>query len=293
MTRVDLLYRGPLSSCNYDCAYCPFAKNVSTREELAADRSALDRFVRFVAAQRRPIGVLFTPWGEALIRAHYRDAIATLSRLDHVERVAIQTNLSCDLRWLERADVRRVALWATFHPSEADEDAFVAKCAELDRLGVRHSVGIVGLREHVAIATRLRARLSPSTYLWVNAYKSGSAGYYDRASFDALGAIDALFPINAVRHASLGESCRTGASVFSVDGGGDVRRCHFVDRVIGNVYRDELDEIAGERACPNETCGCHIGYVHLDRLGLYDVFGEGVLERVPARLPVLNVSNSR
>ena len=28
---------------------------------------------------------------------------------------------------------------------------------------------------------------------------------------------------------------------------------------------------------------CHIGYVHLDELELYPVFGEGVLERVPAR----------
>ncbi|HTE17442.1 MAG TPA: hypothetical protein VK689_03550, partial [Armatimonadota bacterium] len=36
-----------------------------------------------------------------------------------------------------------------------------------------------------------------------------------------------------------------------------------------------------ERPCPNETCGCHIGHVHLDRLKLYPVFGDGVLERIP------------
>lgn len=36
-----------------------------------------------------------------------------------------------------------------------------------------------------------------------------------------------------------------------------------------------------ERPCSNDTCGCHIGYVHLDRLGLYATFGDGVLERVP------------
>ena len=33
--------------------------------------------------------------------------------------------------------------------------------------------------------------------------------------------------------------------------------------------------------CVNGTCGCHIGYVHLDRLKLYDTFGSGVLERIP------------
>jgi hypothetical protein len=34
--------------------------------------------------------------------------------------------------------------------------------------------------------------------------------------------------------------------------------------------------------CGNATCGCHIGYVHMDELKLYEVFGEGVLERIPA-----------
>ena len=29
------------------------------------------------------------------------------------------------------------------------------------------------------------------------------------------------------------------------------------------------------------TCGCHIGYIHLDELGLYEVFGEGLMERIP------------
>jgi hypothetical protein len=53
-----------------------------------------------------------------------------------------------------------------------------------------------------------------------------------------------------------------------------------------------------ERPCTNTTCGCHIGYVHLDDLKLYDVFGAGVLERIPAQpiwrrraLPVLSCKN--
>ena len=35
--------------------------------------------------------------------------------------------------------------------------------------------------------------------------------------------------------------------------------------------------------CPNETCGCHIGYVHMNDLPLYEVFGDGVLQRIPQR----------
>jgi hypothetical protein len=41
--------RGPLSSCNYGCAYCPFAKHRETAAELAEDRRAVERFVAWVA----------------------------------------------------------------------------------------------------------------------------------------------------------------------------------------------------------------------------------------------------
>ena len=48
---ISILYRGPLSSCNYACGYCPFAKRRETREELAADARALGRFVDWVGRQ--------------------------------------------------------------------------------------------------------------------------------------------------------------------------------------------------------------------------------------------------
>jgi biotin synthase-like enzyme len=37
---LSVLYRGPLSSCNYDCHYCPFAKHHETSAELRRDREA-------------------------------------------------------------------------------------------------------------------------------------------------------------------------------------------------------------------------------------------------------------
>jgi MoaA/NifB/PqqE/SkfB family radical SAM enzyme len=96
-----------------------------------------------------------------------------------------------------------------------------------------------------------------------------------------LARIDPLFPLNTVYHASLGEPCRAGASVISVDGDGTVRRCHFIKEPIGNIYDADFEACLRERLCTNDTCGCHIGYVHLDRLGMYETFGSGVLERIP------------
>lgn len=53
-------------------------------------------------------------------------------------------------------------------------------------------------------------------------------------------------------------------------------------------YSHRIEEPGWEQAlhprpCTNQTCGCHIGYVHMDDLKLYDRFGEGVLERIPAQ----------
>jgi MoaA/NifB/PqqE/SkfB family radical SAM enzyme len=285
---LRILYRGPLSSCNYDCPYCPFAKRVSPPEELAADRAALERFCAFVrGASDRELEVLFTPWGEALVRPWYREAMVALSHLPHVAKVAAQTNLSCGTGWLERADRRTLALWVSFHPGEVAYPRFVAKCQSLARRGVRFSVGIVGLREHAPIARRLRDDLPSSVYVWVNAYKRGGPGYYGDADRAAFTSVDPLFAHNASPHASRGRACAAGETVISVDGDGLVRRCHFVPEVIGRLYTDDLDTILRPRPCPNAACGCHIGYVHLAHLGLDRVFEGGVLERIPRTLPVL------
>src|SRR5271163_5193963 len=120
---LSILYRGPLSSCNFACGYCPFAKRTETAAELAHDRACLERFVAWVGGRSADsVGVLFTPWGEALVRRWYQDALAALTRLPHVEKAAIQTNLSSGLAWVDGCDTRSLALWATFHPSEVSRE---------------------------------------------------------------------------------------------------------------------------------------------------------------------------
>jgi MoaA/NifB/PqqE/SkfB family radical SAM enzyme len=278
---LSILYRGPLSSCNYGCPYCPFAKHAESAAEHEADRQALERFVDWVAGREDDrISVFFTPWGEALIRRRYQHALIRLTNLPNVEQAAIQTNLSCRLDWVEACDRRRLGIWATFHPGEVPRARFLARCRELDRRGVRFSVGVVGLKEHAAEIEALRRELPPHVYLWINAYKR-QPDYYIEDDLRRFAAVDPLFPVNNQRHPSKGRACRCGSSVIAVDGGGMIRRCHFIRASIGNIYEPGFEQALQERPCTNETCGCHIGYVHMDELGLYDVFGEGVLERIP------------
>ena len=229
------------------------------------------------------MSIFFTPWGEALVRGWYQHALGQLSKLPQIHKVAIQTNLSCRLDWLERCDRSKLGLWCTFHPSQTTRQAFLKQCRELDRQQVPYSVGAVGLKEDLDEITRLREELSCAVYLWINAYKS-HAGYYTEADVRQFEAIDPLFRVNTQYHASLGRSCRTGASVVSVDGQGNLFRCHFIKQQIGNLYEPGFEQCLVERPCTNATCGCHIGYVHLDHLELGPVFGEGILERIPEGL---------
>ncbi|MBC8288856.1 MAG: radical SAM protein, partial [Planctomycetes bacterium] len=279
---LTILYRGPLSSRNYDCHYCPFGKHQESSEELAADRAALSRFVRRVEELSEiTLSIFFTPWGEALVRRSYQQALATLSRLPHVRRVAIQTNLSCPLNWLDECDISKIGLWCTWHPSQVGRPEFIQQCHELSRRGVSYSAGMVGLHEDFGEMARLREDLPEGTYFWVNAYKD-QPDYYSPEEVDWLESLDPLFRTNTIRHPSRGRSCRAGATAMTVDGEGTMRRCHFVREPIGNFYDDNFTESLAERPCPNDTCGCHIGYVHLDELQLYPVYGAGLLERVPS-----------
>ncbi|ALG11323.1 radical SAM protein [Kibdelosporangium phytohabitans] len=276
---LTMLYRGPLASCDYDCAYCPFAKRRDSTQQLRADRAALQRFTGWVGENTSDeLSVLFTPWGEGLVRSWYREAMVSLSRMPHVRRVAIQTNLSCRLTWIADCDLDTVAFWVTYHPTQVTQDRFLSKCAELTRLGARFSVGMVGVPENLTGARDLREALPDSIYLWVNAADGHSYTDEQAAEWQA---VDPLFHYSRHAHVSKGQPCRTGDTVISVLGDGTVRRCHFVPQTIGNLYDDSFRAALKPRPCPLSTCDCHIGYVHLEPTGLYDVFTGGVLERIP------------
>ena len=280
---LSLLYRGRLSSCNYDCAYCPFAKTRDSRATLQRDAADLARFVAWAEAQTTTLSILFTPWGEGLVRKHYREAMIALSRLPQVRRVAIQTNLCIGTRWLDRVDPRSFALWCTYHPSQTTLSAFVDRCLDLRRRGIRFSVGMVALRELFDEIARLRAALPDDIPMWLNAYDQRPADYYDAADTARLTAIDPHFGFSLAPPPSLGAPCATGESVLSVDGDGNVRRCHFVADALGNLYDGSFAARLGARPCPNRVCDCFIGYVHRKDLPFAHDYADGQLERVPAR----------
>ncbi|CAM2006430.1 STM4011 family radical SAM protein [Acanthopleuribacter pedis] len=276
-----IYYRGSLSSCNYGCPYCPFAKTSNTRAALAVDAAGVDRFVTWMSRQTTERHqILFTPWGEALIRGYYRKALVQLSRLEQVDTVAAQTNLSFPIADLAEADRRRLALWATYHPGETDRATFLAQCRALDELQMDYSVGVVGLKEHFDEIKAVRAALPEFRYLWINAYKR-EPDYYSEADIAFLTEIDPWFPLNLETYDSGDQACRAGASSFAVDEKGDVRRCFFIPGVIGNIEDPAFEAGLKPRPCTNASCGCYIGYIHLARLQLDSVYRRRLAARIP------------
>ena len=281
MTHWKIYYRGSLSSCNYACGYCPFAKTSNSRQELLEDQKEVERFTDWVTGRTEErISLLFTPWGEALGHRYYREALVRVSRLEQVRRVSIQTNLSAPLERFSEADSRTLTFWATYHPGQTSRERFLSRCRQLDRMDLRYSVGVVGMREHLQEMVNLRRELSPEVYLWVNAYKRKS-DYYRPEELETIRSVDPLFDLPNQRHPSFGEACAAGSNHFTVDGQGAVRRCHFVGEIIGNIYTGDLHGFLAPRVCPNQTCGCYIGYVHLSHLKLEKLYGEDLLGRIP------------
>lgn len=290
---LTLLYRGSLTSCNYDCSYCPFAKRRDTRETLARDATELRRFVAWVGARTEPTRILFTPWGEALVRRHYREAMLSLAEMPQVSQVSLQTNLSGPLAWLEQAPAGKISLWCTYHPGQTTLARFIQRCERLQHGGVRFSVGVVAMREHFDAIQALRSALPANCPVWLNAYDRRGPGYYQPADLAWLEKLDPWFHHNHAPGGSRGKPCRAGEEVVSVDGEGEVHRCHFVPKRLGNLYTDPLHGMLQERPCSRIKCECFIGYAHRKDLPLYEAFGDGVLARIPNALWLKGARPSR
>ncbi|AWV32076.1 STM4011 family radical SAM protein [Paenibacillus sp. FSL H7-0716] len=278
-----LYYRGSLTSCNYDCPYCPFGKTRDSAATLAKDRQGLEAFVAWASEQGAAghrLSIFFNPYGEGLIHRWYKEAMIALSNMDHVEKVAIQTNLSANLDFISQLNRKKVAFWATYHPGQVREDKFLSQCLTLYENDVPFSVGSVGIRSAFSAIASLRSALPENVYLWVNAYKD-KPDYYTAEDFAFLSEIDPHFSVNAMDYESLGQACNAGKDVFYVQGAGLVKRCYKDRGVIGNLYRDGLEGLSAVRSCRMKVCDCYIGYIHMPELKLRSIYEDGLLERIP------------
>jgi hypothetical protein len=264
---LSVMYRGDLSSCNYACHYCPFAKRVDSKEVTARDRASLVRFIDWCERSCFDLRILVTPWGEALVRKHYREGFVRMSHLTNVLELGIQTNLSRDPDWLADANKASISLWCTYHPSQVARTHFLRRVEQLLHMNIGLSVGMVALREDFVEIQQMHRELGDLArtsgqpiYLWLNAYDGRSTDYYRSQDIEMLAALDPHFSFNVRPFSSLGADCRAGYQAISVNAQGDVRPCHFVQRPLGNLYDGSFEQGLSRKSCPNRQCDCYIGY---------------------------------
>jgi hypothetical protein len=289
---LSVLYRGSLTSCNYSCTYCPFSKRFETAAQLDRDRRGLEQFVtRLSRETNHRWRVLFTPWGEALVRGWYRYAIARLTHLPQIESVAAQTNLSASLDWIDDCRLERLALWATYHPTETHRESFLNQVRRLRARNVRVSVGMVGVAEFADEIRTMRRLLPDDVYLWINAQQPRPRPYTEEEE-SLFASIDPQFKATSRRLPSLGAACRTGDASFTVNGNGDMRRCHFVHDMIGNFNDDDWASALRPRSCPKQFCDCFLGTSQLKDEDFAAFFGPFPLERLPNRTWTMSANGS-
>ena len=314
MGRKTICYRGSLKSCNYRCSYCPFSKRRASVQELEKDRQNFGRFCESIAdrAAEFDIGAVFVvPYGEASIHRWYWEGLGRLAGLDSLERVGLQTNLSFSVEeclaifdlysgdanrengresdresdketsekivWgISGAARRKLRIWATFHPEMTDMETFVDKCHRLADSGVNLCVGAVGAPQNIPLLGRLRERLSPDLYLWINKM-DGLGRAYTEEEKQAFLELDPFFGLECGSPAADAAMC---SDRCFVEADGRIRACNIGRIKEGNWYQSEQEEIF-RPLCGKKRCSCYLAYGGRADFEGRQFFGAYPIFRVP------------
>ncbi len=314
MGRKTICYRGSLKSCNYRCSYCPFSKRRASVQELEKDRQNFGRFCESIAdrAAEFDIGAVFVvPYGEASIHRWYWEGLGRLAGLDSLERVGLQTNLSFSVeeclaifdlysgdanrengresdresdketsekivRGISGAARRKLRIWATFHPEMTDMETFVEKCHRLADSGVNLCVGAVGAPQNIPLLGRLRERLSPDLYLWINKM-DGLGRAYTEEEKRAFLELDPFFGLECGSPAADAAMC---SDRCFVEADGRIRACNIGRIKEGNWYQSEQKEIF-RPLCGKKRCSCYLAYGGRADFEGRQFFGAYPIFRVP------------
>lgn len=256
-------YRGSLKSCNYCCSYCPFAKRKSSERERSEDKKALFRFLESLSLPQKQVEALqIVPYGEAMLHRYYWEFLAKASTLPKLRAVGIQSNLSFSAKdflqeWEEQGGKReKLRIWATFHPSMAEEREFVETVAQLQQEGIAVSVGMVAVPDEIPKLAAFRTLLPPKVSFWLNAMDKRSRPYYAE-EIEQLVALDSNFAWELGHWPSDVSQCQERCFV---EADGSLRHCAISRVTLGNWYEDNWQQEAVSKSCGRKECSCFLAY---------------------------------
>ena len=269
-----VLYRGSLKSCNYHCSYCPFSKHGAARNELEKDRKQWFSFAKNYREQafgQKICAVMVTPYGEALVHPWYWEGLACMSACSFTKAVGAQTNLSflpqtaLEIYAGNGGIVKKLRLWATFHPEMTTVAQFAEKCRLLAAEGITLCAGAVGVPQNMALLQQLRAALPQEIYLWINRM-DGLGRAYTQDEIQCFSDIDPYFYRELQVHPADASQC---LDRLFLEGDGKRRLCN-----ISAAYQE----------CRRKACTCYLAYGGREHLVNQLLFGPLPLFRIP-RMP--------
>lgn len=273
-----------MKSCNYTCPYCPFSKRKVSKEQMKKDKKYMEKFMNFLKNSHKKFNVFLAPKGEILTFDYYKEIIAQISHFNNIGEIVVQTNLSSDLQWLKDVNRDKLILWTTYHPEQVEHTDFLKQVNRLVDNHIKFTVGVVGIKENFKEIKEMKVSLNQlgknKPYFWINAYKD-IKNYYTNQDIQFLKEIDKLFEINLKDYPSIDANCKAGNHTFFVEWNGMVHRCWQDKKVLGNIYRDDLDDISMESRCRKKVCSCFIGYSHMENLNLDKIYKNSLLGRTP------------
>jgi MoaA/NifB/PqqE/SkfB family radical SAM enzyme len=139
---------------------------------------------------------------------------------------------------------------------------------------------MVAHHAHLPEVKRLRNAIPISTKMWLNALSGKEARTYSSEELELCRSIDPFFDFSASPRPSKGQPCRSGSESLSIDEFGDIRRCHFLPKILGNIAHHLLEDVLREEPCTRRVCDCFIGYSQRRDLPIFDLFGEGLMARM-------------
>lgn len=300
MHKRTILYRGNLKSCNYSCSYCPFSKHRALSAELERDRQNFARFCESIVGRARifSIGAVFiTPYGEASIHPWYWEGISRLAGLPEIDRVGMQTNLSFSVEEclklfdsvegesaaFGRGDFpekkrQKLCIWATFHPEMTTVEKFISKCHRLVQNNIAVCAGAVGVPQNMQMLRKLREKLSPEIYLWINKM-DGLKRNYSPEEIKAFSRIDPFFEYELRNPDAAVQMC---ADRCFVEADGKIHTCNISRTKEVNWYDGSEEEIF-EPVCSRKRCSCYLAYGGREDFILKKMFGEYPVYRIPRR----------
>lgn len=130
---IRIWYVAPQRLCNFHCTYCvstgEWAKDARIDWKRAEDPVNFRRTLDWFAAQESPLGVRLATLGEPFASRQFLEGAAWLSNQPNIRFVELVTNaslLKSRLRTFgQTADLTRISLWATYHPTEITIDRFM------------------------------------------------------------------------------------------------------------------------------------------------------------------------